>query len=170
MVLRSEEQDELRLIFDMIDSHKKGVIESQEMGRALRLMGDNPKHIEIQRLVDIIRVECRLEAHQKDPEIDFHLFCVVLTPKLRLRSSTRDKDRTTATSHLKDAFKIFDKDGDGTISVDEFMHAMSSMGERLSKKEVKALMAEVDKDNNGTIDIDEFSQLMAGMAAPGAKK
>ena len=95
-----------------------------------------------------------------------HACVQVMIPKLRLRSKTRDKSRTAATAHLKDAFKIFDKDGDGTIDVDEFMHAMSSMGERLSKKEVKALMAEVDKDGNGKIDINEFSILMAGMPGP----
>jgi len=50
------------------------------------------------------------------------------------------------------AFKVFDKDGSGTISSEEIAHVMASFGETLSDEELKIMMEEVDKDGNGTID------------------
>ena len=53
---------------------------------------------------------------------------------------------------MRSAFKVFDKDGSGTISGDEIAHVMKSFGENLSDEELKIMMEEVDKDGNGTID------------------
>jgi calmodulin len=50
------------------------------------------------------------------------------------------------------AFKVFDKDGSGTIDGDEIAKVMESFGEKLSDEELKIMMEEVDKDGNGTID------------------
>lgn len=50
------------------------------------------------------------------------------------------------------AFKVFDKDGSGTIDGDEIAKVMESFGEKLSDEELKIMMEEVDKDGNGSID------------------
>ena len=47
-------------------------------------------------------------------------------------------------SGFKTTFKIFDKDGDGTISCNELVDAMRIMGQNPTEKEVKALVDEVD--------------------------
>lgn len=50
------------------------------------------------------------------------------------------------------AFKVFDKDGSGTISADELKAVMRSLGENLTDAEIDEMVREADKDNNGTID------------------
>ena len=45
---------------------------------------------------------------------------------------------------FKATFKIFDKEGDGTISYSELADVMRAMGQNPTEKEVKALIQEVD--------------------------
>lgn len=39
-----------------------------------------------------------------------------------------------------DALKVFDTDHDGKISIDEFIYAMTNMGERMNEDEVKEIV------------------------------
>lgn len=50
------------------------------------------------------------------------------------------------------AFRVFDKDGSGTISASELRAVMKSLGEDLTDAEIDEMIREADKDNNGTID------------------
>jgi len=60
----------------------------------------------------------------------------------------------------KDAFSIFDKDGDGTISTSELAEAMKSLGQNPSDGEIQDMINEVDVDQSGTVDFDEFLKMM----------
>ncbi len=63
-------------------------------------------------------------------------------------------------AEFKEAFSLFDKNGDGTISETELGDIMGSLGQKLSPAELKEMIHEVDTDKNGTIDFKEFLQLM----------
>jgi len=60
----------------------------------------------------------------------------------------------------KDAFAIFDKDGDGTISTSELAQAMKSLGQNPSDAEIQDMINEVDVDQSGTVDFEEFLKMM----------
>ncbi|CAD6447131.1 1f3d4e3a-b56d-4fd1-a0e1-481fe67ab24e [Sclerotinia trifoliorum] len=60
----------------------------------------------------------------------------------------------------RDAFSIFDKDGDGTISTAELAEAMKSLGQNPSDAEIQDMINEVDVDQSGTVDFDEFLKMM----------
>ena len=45
-------------------------------------------------------------------------------------------------------FRVFDKDGNGYITAQEFKHFMTTMGERFSEEEVDEIIREVDKDGD----------------------
>ena len=47
--------------------------------------------------------------------------------------------------------RIFDKDDDGFISVDELRHIMQSLGEKMKDSELDEMIAEADSDNDGLI-------------------
>jgi len=61
---------------------------------------------------------------------------------------------------FKEAFALFDKDGDGTISVDELGIVMRSLGRNLSKEDLMVMIAEVDEDGSGEIEFPEFLRLI----------
>ena len=56
----------------------------------------------------------------------------------------------------REAFKIFDRNKDGMISLQELKKVTDILGTVLSKEEVDDFMKEADKDGDGTLDIDEF--------------
>lgn len=47
------------------------------------------------------------------------------------------------------AFKMFDKDGSGSISIDEIKEIFGGVGQNISEKVWKDLMKEVDDNNDG---------------------
>ena len=55
-------------------------------------------------------------------------------------------------AEMKSAFKVFDHDGSGTISLDELRRVMTSFGELLSEEELDSMIKEVDKNGDGSID------------------
>lgn len=50
-------------------------------------------------------------------------------------------------------FRVYDSDGNGIITSDEFRAAMNSMGENLSKLEAGEMIVEADSDGDGQIDL-----------------
>ncbi|KAK3580768.1 hypothetical protein CHS0354_023057 [Potamilus streckersoni] len=64
-------------------------------------------------------------------------------------------------SELRQAFALFDKDGDGTVSTKELGTVMRSLGQNPSPQQLENIIREVDVDGNGTIEFDEFCVIMS---------
>jgi len=75
--------------------------------------------------------------------------------------ATMNETQLLSQEKLKAAFKMFDKDGSGTISKDEIKEAMGQLDEKL----VEEIIREVDEDGNGEISYEEFEKMMNKMAA-----
>merc|ERR1719477_541509 len=63
-------------------------------------------------------------------------------------------------AELREAFKIFDRDKDGYISMKELKKVTSMLGTVLTKEEIEEFMAEADVDGNGKLDYDEFVKML----------
>ncbi|GAA5965541.1 hypothetical protein JCM8115_001565 [Rhodotorula mucilaginosa] len=68
---------------------------------------------------------------------------------------------TPTAPQFKEAFSLFDKDGDGKITTRELGTVMRSLGQNPSEAELQDMINEVDADGNGTIDFPEFLTMMA---------
>ena len=64
-------------------------------------------------------------------------------------------------SEFKEAFSLFDKSGDGSITTKELGTVMRSLGQNPTEAELQDMINEVDQDGSGTIDFPEFLTLMA---------
>merc|ERR1712193_561390 len=77
----------------------------------------------------------------------------------KTESATALSDEEIA--EFKEAFLLFDKDGDGTITTKELGIVMRSLGQNPTEAELHDMINEVDADGNGTIDFAEFLSLMS---------
>merc|ERR1711939_1101927 len=64
-------------------------------------------------------------------------------------------------AEFKEAFALFDKDSDGSITTSELGTVMRSLGQNPTEAELEDMINEVDVDGNGTFDFPEFLTLMA---------
>lgn len=53
--------------------------------------------------------------------------------------------------NMEEAFKVFDKDGNGFISEAELRNVMVNLGEKLTDEEVENMIREADVDGDGQI-------------------
>merc|ERR1711955_83940 len=72
--------------------------------------------------------------------IDFPEFLTMMAKKM--------KD-TDSDEELREAFRVFDKDGNGFISASELRHVMTNLGEKLTDEEVDEMIREADIDGDG---------------------
>ena len=49
-------------------------------------------------------------------------------------------------------FAVFDKDGDGFITLTELRNVMVNIGEKISEEEILDMIQEADTDGNGKVD------------------
>lgn len=64
-------------------------------------------------------------------------------------------------SELREAFSVFDKDGDGSITVHDVTEVFSAMGQPITVADAARMVAEADADANGTVDFPEFLTMVA---------
>src|SRR6185503_7272259 len=64
-------------------------------------------------------------------------------------------------AEFKEAFSLFDKDGDGSITTKELGTVMRSLGQTPTEAGLQEMIKEVDANGDGTIDFPEFLNLMA---------
>ncbi|MFB2980394.1 EF-hand domain-containing protein [Microseira sp. BLCC-F43] len=57
---------------------------------------------------------------------------------------------------LKKTFEIFDRDGNGTISIKELKQVIQAIGQNVTQTQLQEIIAEIDINRDGEIDFEEF--------------
>jgi len=71
------------------------------------------------------------------------------------RSKSNDSEE-----QIREAFKVFDKNGTGFIEIAELRHVLTTLGEKLTTQEVDGVMKEADADADGKINLQDFLRVM----------
>jgi len=87
------------------------------------------------------------QSISENNQIEFEDFRYLM--KIIRRDSVRKEDEEKT---LQRAFKLFDKDGSGTIDKSELERITTQMGEALSKDELEQMLTLVDTNKDGKID------------------
>lgn len=126
---------ELKEAFVIFDRDNDNKINMQELATVMRSIGFSPTQADLQaiqqeygnRLLDIGEVQNVISRRAPPPE-------------------TEDS--------VRDAFRIFDKDGTGYVSASELRHVLTHLGEKLSDEEVDEMIREADITGDGQVNYD----------------
>ena len=142
--LQEEKVTECKEVFDLFDKDKDGAITTKELGDVMRALGANPTQAELQEMINEV-------DQDGSGKIEFKEFLELFARKMKDPDTEED---------LIEAFKIFDKDGNGVISAAELRHVMTTLGERLTGEEADEMIREADTDGDGFINYHEFVKIM----------
>jgi Ca2+-binding EF-hand superfamily protein len=81
-------------------------------------------------------------------------------PSIPTSSKSRPGINEEEIEELREAFELFDTDGNGTIDPNELKSAMKNLGLEAKNHTVYQMISDIDKDGTGDIDFDEFLDLM----------
>ena len=122
----------LKNCFDLFDSKKVQFLSADDLDEILRAMGFRPSPEE---LLDILK-----EIDEDGSgEIEFGEFC-----QLCAKFLVEDPDIETMKRELKDAFRLYDKAGEGFITMDTLRELISELLAPLSAKELDGIIEELD--------------------------
>ncbi|KAM6158112.1 calcium-binding protein 2-like [Rhynchocyon petersi] len=138
--LRPEEIEELQAAFQEFDTDRDGYIGYRELGACMRTLGYMPTEMEL------IEISQQISGGK----VDFEDFVELMGPKLLAETADMIGVR-----ELRDAFREFDTNRDGRISVGELRAALKVLlGERLSQREVDEILRDMDLNGDGLVDFE----------------
>ena len=147
-------------IFRSIDSNGDGVISRKEFRTALNKTTTNLTEKELRSLMD------KFDSKRKG-RIDYKAFIKFASPKdsdlsdleKLIRNRVRDVARVRGglqTLDMVAPFENKDVNGNGKITIDEFKHAIESLGLDITDREFRLLCARFDSNGDGYIDYKSF--------------
>lgn len=144
-LMSKEDKNEMLEIFANFDKNGDGVLSKQEIYEGYRdFLGAG--EAEAQREAERIMKEADLD---KSGGIDYNEFLIACTNRQKLLN----KEKLEAT------FKMFDKDGNGSISAKEIKETLgAALGG--DQKLLDQIISEVDDDGNKEISLKEFKEMM----------
>ncbi|XP_066911401.1 calmodulin-like isoform X6 [Clytia hemisphaerica] len=144
MKFTDEQIEEVKEAFAIFDKNGDGTITTKDLITVMRSLGKNPTEDEIDDMINEVDTD-------GNGVIDFIEFLEMMA-----KMST-DVDET-----IKEAFYIFDSDGSGAISSEEFRKVMMTLGAQMTDEEVTEIIEEVDVDGDGQINLEEFVNMLKG--------
>ncbi|KAH0680788.1 hypothetical protein KY290_022976 [Solanum tuberosum] len=168
--LRSPSLNSIRLrrIFDVFDRNHDCLISVEELSQALNLLGLDADLSEIESMVKLhikpentgLRFEDFETLHRSLNDVFFGSKC---EDKLGL-----NPDPAQDESDLKEAFDVFDENGDGFISAKELQVVLEKLGlpEGSEIDRVEMMISSVDQDHDGRVDFFEFKDMMRTVIVP----
>jgi len=78
--------------------------------------------------------------------------------QFKAAAGTSFDDANVTEEIIRESFRVFDKNGDNTLSATEIRHVMSTLGEPLSEEEIEALMSELSVNADGLVSLEAFVQ------------
>lgn len=148
--LTESQKENIKDLYGMFDIDKSGTLSFKELRKGLQVLGLNPTATEVKKIMKRHDVGPSSKGNKK---VTYEVFEQIMKEEL-LSHTSNEFD-------LLEAFKIFDRDKNGTLDRDELKRCLTSMGECLTDAEVDELFDQLDTDKSGSLSVMEASKLLA---------
>ena len=124
-----------REVFTSYGQEDKNRISTKDLVTVIRSLGKIPSDGEVIKMIK------NIEADEKG-FVEFHEFLSMIQTM---------KDYDECEDEVIEAFKVFDKENSGMVSMAELQEALTTLGEKMSEDEVKDLFQKSEFNENGQI-------------------
>merc|ERR1712154_251149 len=138
----------LKVCFDLFDTKKQDFLSADDLGEIMRAMGFRPTEEELKDLLEEIDEDGSGEIEVAE----FTQLCATFL--------VEDPDMEIMKRELKDAFRIYDKEGLGYITTETLRGLIGELLAPLTEEELEGILEELDEDGSGSMDFDEFCEMM----------
>jgi calmodulin len=156
----------LKETFNVFDKDKDGFLNAADLRDTMLQLGIALTGDDLQAMMTSVGVGPR-------GKISYTEFCKMfsLSEGQKAKASGSNQHLATPrqkhkTDELKAVFALFDKDGDGFITVKEVTDVLISMGINPSPSRIEEIFRQVDLDGNDQIDFEEFLLLVKNYEKP----
>ncbi|XP_017776945.1 PREDICTED: troponin C-like [Nicrophorus vespilloides] len=147
-------KDQMRMLkstFEAFDLDKKGAIAIDMIGQILDMLGHQVVAEELNKIVKEIDSD-------GNGELSFEEFAHLASRFL----GEEEEDTEAILRELKDAFRLYDKEGLGYISTDLLREILKELDDKITPSDLEQMIEEIDADGSGTVDWEEFKAMMIG--------
>ncbi|KAL6976229.1 Calmodulin-like protein 3 [Sarracenia purpurea var. burkii] len=161
LILPAMDSAELRRVFQLFDRNGDGKITKKELNDSLENMGISIPD------ADLIQMIRKIDVNG-DGCVDIDEFGALYQSIMGERGGGGEEEEE---EDMKEAFDVFDRNGDGFITVEELRSVLAALGLKQGRtvEDCRRMITKVDVDGDGMVDFDEFKQMMraGGFAALG---
>ena len=136
--------NELKITFEIFDKDLDGFINLEEFGFVMKSLGYEMTDTELQ---DMMKEVMKDDLYR----INFEQFILIM--------NKRGKDSEIVEEYIE-AFRVFDRDGSGTVNREELRHIMIALGDMVSVEELDVMLRDADVNGDGEIEYKNFVRLM----------
>ena len=142
-MITKDETARLQQVFIKLDENQDGKLQYDEVLKGYtEFFGQDIAEEETKRIFALVDVD-------NSGEIDFSEFV----------TATVNRNALLQDDKLRQAFRFYDKDDSGSISIDEIKDVLG-VGKSISDAVCDQVVREVDQDGNGEVDYEEFKTMM----------
>ena len=146
--LEMDEIKVLKLCFNLFDTKKQEFLDADDLEDILRVFGFRPSKEELQEILEEI-------DEDGSGEIEFGEFC-----QLCAKFLVEEPDEETMKAELKDAFRMYDKEGNGFISTGQIREILKEVDPNIKDEDLDDVIDEIDEDGSGNLDFEAFCRLI----------
>ncbi|KAG6460706.1 hypothetical protein O3G_MSEX012147 [Manduca sexta] len=134
-VLTSEQENDLREAFNLLDYTGEGKINAEDFRVAIKALGYEPTKEELQKMINAV-------DKGDTGKLSFENFETAIMRKVIAQDSDGD---------IMKSFRLFDMDDSGFINFENLKHVTTILGVHLSDEEIEEMIDDADKDFDGLV-------------------